>query len=199
MFSPSWIKTLSRHGREFARAFRNHHWERSDEGAILLSGAGVSLHGEYELLDGAGNVVRRGHNLITDQGANYLLAAGIGNGTVYGTWYLAPFANNVTPLAAWTAATFPATTGELTTQISESTRPAFVESVPASRSTSNIASPGTITAAQASVVIQGVGLLSGSAKGDTSGVLLSAYLYSAAYTLPTAGNTAGLKHTFSIS
>jgi len=193
------IPSASRRLREFSRLFRLHRYERTDQGDILFGEAHATLHGRYELVDAQGRVLRSGHNLITDQGANHILSAVLAGGTVYTTWYLAPFTTDVTPVVGWTAATFPATAGELTTQISEATRPAYTESVPASRSTNNNDNPATITAAQDSVVIRGVGLLSHSTKGSTSGVLLSAYKYTAAYTLPTTGNTAGLKHTFTIS
>lgn len=190
---------LRRHAREFARLFRNHRYDRDDQGGILFAEAHATLHGHYALVDAQGQVLRSGPNLITDQGANHILSAVLAGGTVYTTWYLAPFTTDVTPVVGWTAATFPATAGELTTQIAEATRPAYTEATPASRSTNNNDSPATITAAQDSVVIRGVGLLSHSTKGSTSGVLLSAYKYTAAYTLPTTGNTAGLKHTFTIS
>lgn len=188
-----------RHAREFARLYRNHRYEVTDEGGILLGEARVTLNGYYQLLDATGEVVREGKNLITTEGANHILSAVLGGGTVYTTWYLAPFTTDVTPTTAWTAALFPATAGELTTQISEATRPVYTESVPAARSTTNDANPATITAAQANVIVRGVGLLSASAKGATTGVLLSAYKYDAAYTLPSAGNTAGLKHTLTFS
>ena len=193
------IPSASRRLREFSRLFRLYRYERTDQGDILFGEAHATLHGRYELVDAQGQVLRSGHNLITDQGANHILSAVLGGGTVYSAWYLAPFTTDVTPVVGWTAATFPATAGELTTQIAEATRPAYTEATPASRSTNNNDNPATITAAQDSVVIRGVGLLSHSTKGSTSGVLLSAYKYTAAYTLPTTGNTAGLKHIFTIS
>lgn len=189
----------SKYLREFSRLFRLYQYERTDHGDILFSRANATLVGRYELVDANGQVLRSGHNTITDQGANHILSAVLAGGTVYTTWYLAPFTTDVTPAVGWTAATFPATAGELTTQISEATRPAYTESVPASRSTNNNDNPATITSAQDSVVIRGVGLLSHSTKGSTSGVLLAAYKYTAAYTLPTTGNTAGLKHTFTLA
>lgn len=187
----------SRHWRELGRKFRNHQWERNDDGDLLISHAKISGVWESEAPDGMGRVVS--HNLITTEGANAMLSVAVGGGTQYATWYIAPFSGNVSVTDAWTAANFAATATELTTQYSEGTRVAFSESVPASKSTNNTANPAVMTAATTNVNVWGLGLLSSSTKGATSGILLSAAKYPTVRTLPAIGDTLGLKYTLSLS
>jgi hypothetical protein len=187
----------SRHWRELGRIFRNHRYERNDDGDLLIAHAKFSGVWECTAPDGQGTVVSR--NLLTTEGANHLLSVAVAGGTQYTTWYIAPFSGNVTVLDTWTAATFAAAATELTTQYSEGTRVAFTESVPSAKSTNNTSNPATITAASDSVSIWGLGLLSSSTKGATSGVLLSAVKYSTVRTLPTTGDTIGLKYTMTLS
>lgn len=183
--------------RELARLFRNHKWERNDDGEILISRTTIGGVFECDAPDGLGVV--RTNNLITTEGCNYLLSAGIAGGTVYTTFYVAPFSGNVAVADTLTAANFTTTQTELTTQYSETTRVAFVESAPASKATNNTANPATFTAATDSVSIWGLGLLSTSTKSATTGVLLAAAKYSAARTLPTAADTLGIKYTLTLA
>lgn len=183
--------------KELARLFRNHKWGRNDNGEILISHARIGGVFECEAQDGLGAVST--HNLITTEGCNYLLSAGIANGTAYGTFYVAPFSGNVAVTDALTAANFATTQTELSTQYSETTRVAFVESTPASKSTNNTASPATITAATDSVSIWGLGLLSTSTKSSTTGVLLAAAKYASVRTLPTTADTLGIKYTLTLA
>lgn len=186
-----------RHWRELGRFWRNHRWERNDDGEILISHARIGGVFECDAADGLGVVQTR--NLITTEGCNYLLSAGIANGTQHTTFYVAPFSGNVAVADTLTAANFASTQTELTTQYSESTRVAFVESTPASKSTNNTANPATITAAVDSVTIWGLGLLSLSTKGGTTGVCLAAAKYSTARTLALTGDTLGIKYTLTLA
>lgn len=186
------------HWRDLALRFRNHHWERDDDGRILIGG--FRLGGVFTChtdSDGLGTV--SAPNLITTEGANYLFSAGVANGTQLPTFYVAPFSGNVAVADTLTAANFASTQTELTTQYSESTRVAFVESAPATKFISNYASPAVITAASDGVTIWGFGLLSASTKGSTSGVCLAAVKYSAVRTLVTTGDTIGIKYKLILS
>ena len=183
--------------RELARLFRNHKWERNDDGEILISHATIGGVFECDANDGLGVVITR--NKVMTEGMNYLLSAGIAGGTVYTTFYVAPFSNNVDPVVGLTAATFSTTQAELTTEYSETTRVAFVESTPSGGGTNNTASPATITAATDSVSIWGLGLISATAKSATTGVLLAASKYSTVRTLPTASDTLGIKYTLTLA
>lgn len=182
---------------ELARLFRNHKWERNDDGEILISHTRIGGVFECDAPDGLG--VIRTHNLITTEGCNYLLSCGIAGGTQYTTFYVAPFSGNVAVADTLTAANFATTQTELSTQYTETTRIAFVEATPASKSTNNTASPATVTAATGSVSIWGLGLLSTSTKSATTGVLLAAAKYSTVRTLPTAADTLGIKYTLTLA
>lgn len=187
----------SRDWRNLGRLFRNHRWERDDDGDILIGHARIGGVFECEAPDGLGAI--RTRNLLTTEGCNYLLSVGIANGTQYSTFYVAPFSGNVAVADTLTAANFASTQTELTTQYSESTRVAFVESTPASKSTNNTASPAVVTAATDSVSIWGAGLLSSSTKGGTTGVLLSAAKYASVRTLALTGDTLGIKYTLTLA
>ena len=189
-------KVTPRYLRELARLVRNHKWERTDDGGLLIGFAKVS--GLYETYAPDGLGWQQDHNLLTTEGCNYLLSVVTGN-TAGATFYVAPFGANVAVADTLTAATFTATQTELSTQYSETTRVAYVESVPASKSMNNTASPATVTAATANVLIYGIGLLSVSTKSATTGVLLSAANYATVRTMPTAGDTLGIKYTLTLA
>jgi len=190
-----------RHWRNLARLFRNHAWERNDDGDILIAHARIGGVFSTFAPDGLGEVET--HNLLCTDGINYLLACGVGNGVGSNTspsaFFIAPFSGNVTVADTWTAANFASTATELTTQYSESTRVSFVDSVPASKSVNNTASPAEFTAASDNVNIWGIGLLSNSTKGSTSGVLLSAAKYSSVRNLPTTGDKISIKYTLTLA
>jgi len=186
-----------RHWRELYRHFRNFKYEYDDNNDLLISHTRISGVYEIEAPDGLGVTVAS--NLITTEGANYLLSCGVGGGAQFGTFYVAPFSGNVSIVDTLTAATFASATTELTTQYSEATRVAFVESVPASKSTNNTANPAVFTAATTNVSIWGVGLLSSATKGATAGVLLSAAKYGTVRSLPTAGDQLSAKYTLTLA
>lgn len=186
-----------KHWRELGRHFRNRAWERNDRGDILISHARISGAYECESPDGLGAVVTS--NLLTTEGCNYLISCGLGSGTQYAKFYVAPFSGNITVADTLTAATFASAATELTTQYSEATRVEFVESTPASKSTNNTANPAVFTSASDNVNVWGVGLLSASAKGATSGVLLSAAKYSTVRNLPTTGDSLSIKYTLTLT
>lgn len=183
------------HLREFVRLVRNRKVEQTEDGLLLL-GAGVVFRGVQSVLHEG--VWRDHKNLLTTEGLNHMLDVTLHGSSQTGTWYLAPFSGNVTPLATHTAATFAATFTELTnTHYSEATRVAFVEGAASAAATDNYASPATITTATSNVTVYGAGLLSVATKSSTSGVLLAAAKYASAYSLPTSGGTLGLKYQVS--
>lgn len=197
MFTNLIDKFSTKHLKELSRFFRNHKWEQDEEGSLFIAHAKIS--GTYETWapDGLGWV--KTPNLLTTEGCNYLLSAGIANGTRYTTFYVAPFSGNVTIADTWTAANFASNGTELTTQYSETTRPEYIESVPSSKSLNNTSNPAVITAAVDSVTVWGAGVLSSSTKGGTSGVLLSVVKYTAARTLPSTSDTLGIKYTLTLA
>lgn len=182
--------------RELGRRYRNHQWEVTDDGEILIAHARIK--GVYSTLapDGLGEV--RTPNLITTEGANHLLGVALGAATQYSKFYLAPFSGNVSITDTLTAATFTSTTTEVTAY-SEGTRVEFVESTPAARSVNNTANPAVFTSSSDNITIWGFGLLSTAAKSATTGVLLSAVKYTTARILPVTGDTISIKYTLSLN
>lgn len=116
-------------------------------------------------------------NTVTTQGMNHLLDVGFRNQTQTPTWYLAPFAGNVTPAITWTAADFDTNATEFV-NYTQAARPALVPAAAASGEISNLASLASITVGALTgaenTTIWGVGLLSTSGKESGSGVLFSA-------------------------
>lgn len=186
-----------KHVRELARHFRNYNYERDDNGGVII-GAHARIAGLYETTTPDG-VVTRTPNLWTTEGLNYLLSAALANGTRYSAFYIAPFSGNVTLADTLTAATFASTVTELTTQYTNATRLEFVEAVPANKNINNNANPQIITTAVDSVTIWGLGLLSSSTKGSTSGVLASAAKYASAQSIPTAGGQLSVTYNATLS
>ena len=105
------------------------------------------------------------HNLITDEGINYLLNAAGHGSTVISDWYFAPFENDYTPLSSNTYA-IPGYT-EATTTISETLRQEWAEGASTAKSLTN-AVAATITAASA-VTIYGFGIVGGGSAATTKG------------------------------
>ena len=186
-----------KHWKNLARLYRNHRWEADDAGDILIGHARLSGMYETNAPDGLGWVATK--NLLTTEGINHLLSVGIAGGVQVGTWYIAPFSGNISVADTLTAATFASSATELTTQYSESSRVAFQESVPASKSTNNTSNPSVFTTASDNVNIWGIGLLSISTKGSTSGTLLSVAKYSTVRNLPVTGDQISVKYTLTLA
>lgn len=168
------LKNLSRHARDLRRSLANHKYEVTEDG-IFLPEQKLLIGGVFSVRvnDGAWEHFK---NKVVNQGLTYLLDVGITNGTKISTWYLVPFAGNVTPLATWTAANFTANSTELT-QYDEATRPTFVAPTAASQNVTNTASPASITI-NATVTAYGAALISNPVKSATTGTLISAGLFS---------------------
>ena len=184
---------------EMARVIRNGQWRQTESG-LEIPTMRLKWSGIFRSFcnDGLGETID--HNLITVEGIKHALDVILHGATQYTTWYLAPWTDNVTEQATWTAATFASAAGELTTQYTQSTRVAFVEAAATDLGvTTNAASPATFTSAVDNVVIRGLGLLSHSTKGSTSGVLLSAIKYATARTQVTTGDSIGLTYQVTLS
>lgn len=183
---------------EMARLIRNGKWSR-DENGLIIPEMKLRFSGVMRSFcnDGLGETVD--HNLNTIEGINNILDTVLHGATQYATWYLAPWTDNVTEQATWTAATFAAAAGELTTQYTQPTRVAFVESATVAGVTNNNANPAVFTSAVDNVVIRGLGLLSHSTKGSTSGVLFSAIKYAIARQLVSTGDSIGLTYELTLT
>lgn len=179
---------LIKHGREFARAIANKHYEVSDAGILFPKQGGAFVAGQFDSwINGRDHQVD--HNKVPTEQLNYLLLTGYKSGAAYAAWYIAPFTTNVAPGATLTAATFTATQGEFILY-NEATRQQWVlPANPTSGSFDNTAANAvftTATGAGAGVAVYGAGILSASAKSATTGAILAASLFAAPRTvLPT--------------
>lgn len=127
-----------------------------------------------EQLDKDGKVVdsETVHNLIPTEGLNHVLNILLKSASQVATWYIGLYEGNYTPVAGDTMATFPAQATE-TTAYTSATRLAFVPGTVAAATVDNSASPAQFTF-NATKTVYGGFIGSASAKGSTSGVLLSA-------------------------
>lgn len=189
-----------RHLREFARLVRNRKVEQTDDGVMILE-AKVIASGLQTVIEADGTE-RSYCNIVTTEGLNHLLDVGIHGSSQVGTWYMAPHSGSRTPVITDVGSGYASAYTELTTQYSESTRVAYVESAASGGVMNNYSNPSTITTAVDSVTVAGAGVLSHSTKGYSgSQTLLAVAKYASAYSLPTTGGTLGLKYqiTFTAS
>lgn len=121
---------------------------------------------------------------VTNEGINHALNVEFKGAAQVTSWYMNLFTNNYNPVVGDTAASFPATAGEATMQISEGTRQAFNPATSTAQSLTNSASKATFTAATA-FTAYGAGIYSSAVKGGTSGVLFCASKFPTAKSLET--------------
>lgn len=185
-------KDLRKHAGEFLRAFRNNKYEESPAG-VLFPESNALAYGVYA------HRVRRANgeitpwevdkNLLPTEGLTYLLSL-LGAGSKLPNWYIALYAGAISPTNLWTAAGFASTASEITSGTegySESNRVAWVPGTAAAAAINNNSSPASFTIVTASnLTVNGAAMLSVSAKGSTSGTLLSATRFGSTRTF---GNT----------
>ena len=179
--------SLKKHAGEFTAALASHKYERTGDGrGLYFPKAKAFISGTY-IHDVNGQDERADPNLLPDEGLMYLLTVGLYNGTKLPTWNLALYAANYTPLTNLTAASFPATASEITSNTegyTGATRPIWTPSAPSANMIDNLANKAAYTIATASsLVVNGAALLSESAKGAVTGKLVSATKFAAARTL----------------
>lgn len=118
-------------------------------------------------LNSAGQVVDEwdADNIVTDEGLDYILGAGLGNETAIAAWYMG-LNGTGSPDGSETYAT-PVLT-ELTTEYSEATRPAWVEGGVSSQSMDNSGSPASFSIVT-TVTVYGARLCGGGTAADTKG------------------------------
>jgi hypothetical protein len=179
-------RDLQKHAAEFSREIAANRFERTEQGDLFLPAAKAFISGTY-IHDVNGQDVREDKNLLPDEGLIYLLSAGLANGTKLAAWYLSLYAANYTPLPALTAASYPATASEITSNTegyTEATRPVWTPTAPTTPLIDNLANKAAFTIATASsLTVNGAALLSDATKGAVTGKLASATKFSAARTL----------------
>lgn len=131
-----------------------------------------------ECVDNNGNVkwAEEVHNIIPTEAQNYFITAALTGGTRYTTWYIGIYTNNYAPVAGDTMATFAASASEVTTY-DEAARPTFTPGSVASGLVTNYDNPAEFTL-NADATVRGGFIASSSTKGGTTGLLLSAALFS---------------------
>lgn len=124
------------------------------------------------------------HNLMPTEGLNHMGGVTLKGVSQVANWFVGVYSGNYTPVAGDTAATFPASATE-SSAYSEATRVALVLGSFAGGTADNSASRAEFTAS-GTVTLYGGFVSSASAKGSTSGTLLSAVRFASPKAL-TAG------------
>lgn len=177
--------SLLKHAAEFRRYLRNRQFEVTPQGVVFTRAAAVA-NGMY-FYDTNGEDPGESPNLLPDEGLIYLLSVGLNNGAKLSSWYLSLYAANYTPLPGLTAASYPATASEITSNTegyTESTRPLWTPTAPTTPMLDNLANKAAFTIATASsLTVNGAALLSEATKGAVTGKLVSATKFPVARTL----------------
>lgn len=136
-----------------------------------------------EVVDAAGNVTDSEviKNLVPLEGLTHILNTVLKGGAPVGSWYIGVYEGNYTPDANDTMAAFPAAATE-STAYTPSTRPAFTPGAISSGSVDNSAAKAELTFTSTKTLYGGF-ISSASAKGSTSGVLLSVVRFGSPKTL----------------
>ena len=169
--------------QEAAREIRAERFDITPEG-IYLPRIGARAAGEYFGRVNGGAWQKEGDNLIVTEGFAHLLNVTFDTSTAKPAgYYLAIFSGNTAPAANWTAAAFAAVASEIVSMTeghTGATRPAWTPAKTTTGSIDNMAAVASLTIATSSQLnVTGAALLTSSARGGTTGVLVSASLYAA--------------------
>lgn len=142
-----------------------------------ISKGRIGFKYKFECFDALGNLKWEftQDNLIPDQGRDYLLNAGLLAGSQFSSWYIGLYEGAHAPATGDTMATFIAAATEITTAYSEATRLLLAPNTLSGGVYINATAPAVFTFTAAKTVRGGF-ISSGSVKGGTTGVLLSAVL-----------------------
>ena len=169
--------------QEAAREIRAERFDITPDG-IYLPRIGARPAGEYFGRVNGGAWQKEGDNLIVTEGFAHLLNVTFDTSTAKPAgYYLAIFSGNTAPAANWTAASFAAVASEIVSMTeghTGATRPVWTPAKTTTGSISNMTAEASLTIATSSQLnVTGAALLTGSARGGTTGVLVSASLYAA--------------------
>lgn len=169
-------KDLIKHAGEFLRYLRNGQYEHTENGILFprahAEAKGLYIHGVN------GKDWQASPNILPTEGLNSLLDVALHGATPITTWYLGLFSGATTPGSTLTAANVASTLTEITSGTegyTESTRVEWNEAAAAAGAITNTANKAAFTIATAtSLSVTGCFLASASAKGATTGKLMSA-------------------------
>jgi hypothetical protein len=116
------------------------------------------------------------HNIVPTEAQNYIISAAVLNGSRYIAWYVGVYNNNYAALPGDTMASFSPNAGE-DTNYDELARPLYEPDPIGAGLLINDTTPAVFTF-NASRTVRGGFLCSASEKGGTTGLLLSAALFS---------------------
>ena len=144
-----------------------------------------------------GELVESIPNLVTNEGLDYMLNAGLTGGTQVSSWYVTAYKGAVAPASTWTAANFDTNATEvLVSDVAEATRQAWSQAGVSGQQVDNYASKAELTVDVATLDLNGVAIVSASAFGATSGTLLAATQFTATRSL-LQNDVIGLGYRFS--
>lgn len=125
-------------------------------------------------------------NMIVTEGLAHILNVALGSTAKPAGYYLALFSGATAPAPNWTASNFASVASEivsLTEGYTSATRPAWTPTNTATGSIDNMTTVASVTIATATALnVTGAALLTNSARGGTTGVLVSATKYAATRT-----------------
>lgn len=188
--------------KELAQAIHNENFDVSESG-LYFPTQSVGVSGEYfeRINDGEW---MRSKNLITKEGLiDVLNTYFIANKAKPSGFYLALFSGATAPAANWTAGNFAAVANEITSMTegyTSATRPQFNPTSATDQTyIDNLANTARLTIATTSELnVTGTALLTNSARGGTTGVLVSATKYAAARTFQN-GDTYDVGYRFALT
>lgn len=171
---------LQKHSNDFARALRNHRYERTPEGiyfpeqkALVTGVFRTRINGGPEQVDA---------NVMLYAGLDDILKVYFKNSAQRTAFYVAPFSGNVEPAQTLTAATFPGTQTEFT-NYDESARPSWASDAEASQAVANATTPALFTCSSGGGTVWGAGLTTVATKSNTGGLMVCCAKFAAARTL----------------
>ena len=168
---------------EVAREIRAQRFDVTHEG-VFFPRLGALATGEYFGRVNGGKWQKEGNNLIVTEGFAHMLNSTFDKATPKAAGhYLAIIAGSTAPAANWTAQSFAAVASEIVSMTeghTGATRPVWTPAKTTTGSIDNMATVASLTIATSSQLnVTGAALLTGSARGGTTGVLVSASLYAA--------------------
>lgn len=179
------LSDLRRHAGEFLRALSNGHYERTPSG-IVFPRQRVCLGGIFTaLVDGAPPAL--GHNLVVNGALDAVLNVFFRSASANANFYIAPFSNNLAPVATLTAATFPGTQTEFTNYTETARPPWTTNGASTAQALSNSNSLAQFTFGAGGGTVYGAALTTVATKSATTGLLISAALFDAPVTLNAGG------------
>lgn len=188
--------------KELAKAIHNENFDVTESG-LYFPTQSVGVKGEYFDRINDGEWMQT-CNLITKEGLiDVLNTYFINSKAKQAGFYLALFSGATAPAANWTAANFATVANEITSLTegyTSATRPQFVPTSATDQTyIDNLANTARLTIATSSQLnVTGTALLTNSARGGTTGVLISATKYAAARTFQN-GDTYDVGYRFALT